>query len=720
MLRLRSKPVLAFLFCLLPHASLTAKPTSCETLSGRDVAVCREIVSALTAEPADDAKPCAALTVQERAQCTPYTQIFKTTCSDENCRTIEHAFARECTHAHCNDLVNFIHQPVICDKEKGERRVECQSLQTALYQGLSSKLLNNFVDYYRHKHADKLDQLYLTEQDRARFAHYPTHIKHGVTEASEDDPSYKDHFIALATHNPLLFRSFLNHHKVSMQPEGYFDTRGNAKQWDDFHRQTGEQLEKHFDSEMQAVGYELECWPVHMALEEHDNTIMKALAGRDSDGSENEEYYNTYGLPVFQTEQTIRLGETTKSLPAIEVTFESRYTPESEPFIEIVTAPLLAKPIGGSKLTRLNIKEVITGIPELVRAKHEMPMTEWIRDVDHATQKKWGLSWTERLGWSSRANWHMEWLTNEERREMTTVGKNSFLANRAYYNTKQSGTYCIIQSNTDVFLDQFYTNPYLIQSMGFNHEYNGRQLYSVARDLTKELLYKLFMRKYQANPNSLANVQDPRNYAAGIMTVAIYQALIRGAYAYHRKEIKKNTIQQLIKLPISDMARFKDLLAGEEQDLLRDLVKEFVALKYKDLDPAMTLALRAHDSHITQHAELDQERVNTYFANAQEMLGHWFLKNTFADRYPSDRYNSQGQLEHFGQNINTNGGYRNYGRHANSKLPVELGRPLKPVIKHDHDGNLHVGVVVETRHSYAPFNFFAFWDQKPQCCDHMP
>lgn len=497
---------------------------------------------------------------------------------------------------------------------------------------------------------------------------------------------------------PLIYRSIITNKQPDLDLVNYQDLAdGNyghpmLEKRINFNKHIANSMDKN-----QLVGLELECWPVKLKLDLEDNldnSIIKAC---------NRGAFDTYGLPVMCTEQKMGYGIAGKKFSVFDIVFESRYKDQSHPYIEIRSAPMS---IHSEEFpwSVQNAKSIMGIIPQIVKDKEQVSLADWIAQINLNTKEQFGLSWIPMMHtWSRNDYWNANYLSAKEVETINKSGKEDLVSNSFYFDKKQDGNYCILQSNVDVTLGQFFNAPDFINTLGTNKAHlNYRALYVASWLITKEILF----RELENTP--ILSQFDPRDYAAGIFTLSLYQAFIRSIHITDQKYMEKNSIPQLIKTPITDLVRLNDLKKTEKK-LFKKMVDRFLNSHSGKLwNKAKTFI----DMALGQLIKEDLSYYNDMQLHVYEIMSNWYQYNTFARRYPNDTVNFYGEILEFGKGVNRDH-YDSDILNSLKRLPLEVGKEINPKILQTKNGS-EISIVVETRSSYAPFNFFIFWDNLPK------
>ncbi len=638
---------------------------------------CQEIVESIV-----DPKPDSPISIR------PFTEE----CTTHECRAMETLF-----------LERIFIRPEACDQEQGFEQLSCAAAVQALYEGVPLTLLESVLKQQRLQNTG-FAKIAIDQADQKVAQYWSKPAKDWWHTQSKQD---QDDLLRLRKSFPNLFRSAVLVHPKMMDPR-FSEMKNTSQEIAEFRKTAVPELKQYMEEDKQAIGWELECWLTHMKMTWEDDLILKSIFGeKDADGQWNH-WYDTYSMPIVQSRETVRIGETKHKLPALKVEFESRYSPWTQPFIEIISGPLHKNKGPGTNFTNQNIKRAMLLIPELIRIHKQLTIQEWLDKIQSETNSL-GFTWEEGISsWTSKEFQKLDILDPQEQEEIAKSEKQNFLQNPMYFEGSGDERYCVVQANVDVFIDQFYTSPYLIQSMSYNYDYNNRKLYALALKWTNREMHRFVLEKMKlGHPAQIVNDKDPRNYVAGIMALSFYQAMIRAAMLQTHSTMQKNTIQQLVKLPITDLARLESLDA-EEKWMLLELNKQFRNHTLQELTQEDQEVLGEFLNEVGSYGPRVQA-LKEYYDKLQDFLANWFLKDTFKTRYSKDVIDDQGNITEYGSLIDHE---CIPGVDGTCALPVELGKPLRAFLKEGR-----TGVVVETRHSEAPFNFAYFWENDPICCD---
>ncbi len=461
-----------------------------------------------------------------------------------------------------------------------------------------------------------------------------------------------------------------------------------------FHRhKPTESLDNYFEGKHQYIGFELECWPVRLNLDlPDDNIYLKGLFYR---GGDNEDYYNTYGRDIFISKEGRYIEEADEYFYDLNVVLESRYSLLAKPYIEIITPPLLPGDENSRVLNLNNVKKVMMSIPQIVEDKinisHENLKEEIQKNISQShdlTIESWLESWS-----STEKIVRFDGLTKEERDFLAQKKRKDFSENGWIFSPKGRGsTYCIIQSNVSVFYDQFFTAPYLIESMSAEGHYDGNTLYRLAWETVKRLFYG---DDFQV---------DHRHKVKGIFTYSLYQSFARTMFAHAGQPMRKNSIEQLLKTAVSDLSRFG--LTSSEKELFDVKVREFLEVDFKG--PYFEEIFWPKLKNVYEKWASKKRYDNPYKQDQFEILIHnflfeWFLGDGFQKRYVNEKKINFDVDSDFPEDLD---------------LPVEVGKPIPPLMLRGENYK-RPAVVIETRNSNAPFNNYYFWNREPRCCEEV-
>jgi hypothetical protein len=407
-------------------------------------------------------------------------------------------------------------------------------------------------------------------------------------------------------------------------------------------------------------------------------------------------FFDTYGQSLFESKNTHM------NLPLLNVTLESRYSYDHFPHIELVTAPL------HQSGTSLNFYNTAYYMSRMVRSlcDNKDPMnvqftniSTWKDNVDQIPYN----AYEDTLSFDYTAAPYLA--------KVPMICNSSKLRN------------CHVQSNVGVYFDQFFTDSFLLQTIGSNSPYDTDAVYHAAWSVAKKAFS---MHQWEAVSDTLV---DARNHAAGIFTYAIYEMFLKSILYAGKFDFWKGTLSHLMKFELrsvwkelqeDEKALFKkavhslwtqEKLPQELDSLIERVFRSFLYnAKYGD-DPSLPAG----------KPEYSKEFAETVHAIFKELI--WNVALSDDQTYYQSLYYSWGSVVSERQDMlyydKTKDEYVqrsgfvfgcSYADHNGSQC--DIAKVIKPVSVPILIGNKNYTrnyVVVETRYGNADFNNAVFW-----------
>jgi hypothetical protein len=277
----------------------------------------------------------------------------------------------------------------------------------------------------------------------------------------------------------------------------------------------------------QRIGFEIECADVFLN--------MASIKG------------DTYGVPVIETTEK----DASTNLPLVTVTLEERKGNEN-PKIEVITSP--------QAIDRAHFKKLKTYINAVVNLADTKTADAWAKAASQVAYTS-----TEQKKWVVSSDY------------------------QAYTNlkfSKKSTGERLVQCNLDLYLDQLYTAPALVQMMmAPDHQ----PIYMAAVKTVKELMLT------EPAVSSAPNV-------GGLLVAAFYTALCETRWGGVKESLGKDRVQPLLKAGPDDLARL--VLDQNEQEWLLKTLQAFhtatfaKSAYYQKLSQALSVMGRADEKNV--------------------------------------------------------------------------------------------------------------------------
>ncbi len=406
-------------------------------------------------------------------------------------------------------------------------------------------------------------------------------------------------------------------------------------------------------------------------------------------------YFNTYGFSLFHSE------EKNINIPLLDVTLESRYKFSHFPHVEFVSAPLTQL---SSPLNRKNVMGYMSDIIAKVCAFRNP------QDVHFKAIEDW-----RQLAYQTPINSEEGPLHYESK--ISPIFEDTPMS----CNVPQMN-HCHVQSNVGVFLDQLFTDTFLIQTMGKDSAGRSDSTYYAAWSVAKKAFSTLQWEQASDRPI------DIRNHAAGIFTYMVYELFNRSILYAGKYGFWKGTITTLMKTKLRKVWQMlhKDIHNENELDLFHQATLSLYQGELpEELRNQIKPILQAYISSGTPDVLVENPVYNDAFVqtvsdNFREML--WTIALASEDSYRRSKKTDWGYVVASDRNLeyvdeNKSKHIRkafisgdSYSGHDGSQL--DLGKEIDPVPTHNPnhlDTFERVYAVIETRHGGADFNEAIFW-----------
>ena len=412
-------------------------------------------------------------------------------------------------------------------------------------------------------------------------------------------------------------------------------------------------------------------------------------------------YFNTYGSTLFASDKT------QMKIPLVSATMESRYAYNHFPHIEMVTAPLT------ETSSPLNHKNAMAYIADLLK-----PVCEF----DEGSQ----INSMSLPKWHERAETVM--IPNSSSSLKYELAKEPYFTQTPMFCMRQSMKDCHVQSNVGVYYHQFFTDSFLIQSIGSNYPYNTDAVYRAAWTVAKRIFSIL---QWDEDSDKLV---DARNHAAGIFTYFVYELYLKSILYAGDFDFWKGTLSHLMKYELRSVwGSLKGPYSDENERRLFQKAVLSLWMDKKLPDELAQLTESVLNQFILTGQQIDTptpkgkypyysknfaEKVNGIF---KELI--WTIGLSDNSTYAKSTRYSWGSVVSEGTNLNyydpVSGTMKkregftygcDYASHNGTQC--DIAKVIDPYqVSIEHNGKSHPAqtIVVETRYGNADFNQSLFW-----------
>ncbi len=628
----------------------------------------------------------------------------------QRCESFQQGAVKDCkaNDFDCHEIREMFHGYVNCaHHQHGDILAACTAFQNAYLDGISKEW---FKDKFlpAAKNYIKADTLPPKNSFTLQFINPKRLIDLGVT--------YPDLQI-LTSYYPSLSRSILLNTNYSKSK--------NMSAMD-----VWKEIESHLYAE-QTVGYELECPGVQLDITSGRVNSDSLFSGILFDPSPEERERKKLNFDeIIETEMADRIPllsqfgiwkakkewpfldtysqmlfeskEYHMDLPFLKATLESRYSYNHFPHVEMVTAPLTKNTL---PLRHDNAIEYISKIID-----HLCDKTKYV-----------SLKSTSIDDWLQLANQtpvdSLQEPMNFRKTDSKIFDKTPMICNNHKLNR------CHVQSNVGVYLDQFFTDAFLIQTIGSNIPYHSDAVYNAAWEVSKNIFSTLQW-------DSGDKLIDGRNHAAGIFTYFVNDLYLRSILYAGEFDFWKGTISHLLKNELRHIWKTLRVSADENEKVLFQtaalqlwnqdgLPEQLEQLTETILSDFKNYSDRGGPSLLRKRPHYSSEfakKVNGIF---KEMV--WTIALADESSYNKAMNYNWGsivskEMKYYDFNSHTmvqRQGFTDgcaYADHDGSQC--DLSRTIEPGrvwIEHENDIYPRTYAVVETRYGLADFNQAVFW-----------
>ena len=409
-------------------------------------------------------------------------------------------------------------------------------------------------------------------------------------------------------------------------------------------------------------------------------------------------YFDSYGRSLFQTEESFM------NFPLLNVTLESRYSYKQFPHVELVSAPLtkLAKPLNHSNIMNY--------------------MANVIADSCNKNDD-WSLKSTKLEDWKNLAD-NTAITPNGEKLKFEMTAGPIFEKTPMTCDRKTDG--CHVQSNVGVYLDQLFTDAFLMQTIGYDWASYSDETYHAAWTVAKKTFSVLQWDQERDR------VIDPRNHAAGIFTYTVYDLFLRSILYTGKFDFWKGTITQLMKYELRKIWKMLDTapegerelfqraalalyeakeLPKELKDVIQPVMQSFIKTKYYGIGPSLPggetpyynedFAQRVQNAFKEMLWTVALADDAVYYRASSTQWGYIVSEDTKLDY--KDANGVQQTRRGFIQGCA-------YGTHRGAQCDLSKTiKPVKTTVKYGEQELERIYGIVETRYGNAEFNQAIFW-----------